>query len=149
MQARKVRRSLLSQPVRLTYLTPKLAVDLLEQMLVFDPRKRVKATDALAHEYLSPYHDPTDEPAAEEKFDWSFNDADLPVDTWKIMMYERIVFFHWNGDTVWVGWLVMLEALNVALPPCCVQIAARSTWPKLGEVAKLQRYGTVALRTDH
>lgn len=56
-------------------------------MLVFDPRKRVKATDALAHEYLSPYHDPTDEPAAEEKFDWSFNDADLPVDTWKIMMY--------------------------------------------------------------
>ncbi|OBT88165.1 CMGC/MAPK/P38 protein kinase, partial [Pseudogymnoascus sp. 03VT05] len=61
------------------------SVDLLEQMLVFDPRKRVKATDALAHEYLSPYHDPTDEPAADEKFDWSFNDADLPVDTWKIM----------------------------------------------------------------
>ena len=27
-----------------------------------------------------------DEPVAEEKFDWSFNDADLPVDTWKIMM---------------------------------------------------------------
>jgi len=59
-------------------------------MLVFDPRKRVKAGDALAHEYLSPYHDPTDEPVAEEKFDWSFNDADLPVDTWKIMMYEEI-----------------------------------------------------------
>jgi len=39
--------------------------------------------NALAHEYLSPYHDPTDEPVAEEKFDWSFNDADLPVDTWK------------------------------------------------------------------
>lgn len=56
-------------------------------MLVFDPRKRVKATEALAHPYLAPYHDPTDEPSAEEKFDWSFNDADLPVDTWKIMMY--------------------------------------------------------------
>ncbi|TVY23200.1 Mitogen-activated protein kinase [Lachnellula hyalina] len=67
-----------------------LAIDLLEDMLVFDPRKRVKAADALAHEYLSPYHDPTDEPVAEEKFDWSFNDADLPVDTWKIMMYEQI-----------------------------------------------------------
>lgn len=48
-------------------------------MLVFDPRKRVKAAQALAHEYLAPYHDPTDEPVAEEKFDWSFNDADLPV----------------------------------------------------------------------
>jgi p38 MAP kinase len=53
-------------------------------MLVFDPRKRVRAEEALAHEYLAPYHDPTDEPVAEEKFDWSFNDADLPVDTWKV-----------------------------------------------------------------
>jgi p38 MAP kinase len=66
-----------------------LAVDLLEAMLVFDPRKRVKAGDALAH-----YHDPTDEPAADEKFDWSFNDADLPVDTWKIMMYSEILDYH-------------------------------------------------------
>jgi serine/threonine protein kinase len=55
-------------------------------MLVFDPKKRITATEALAHEYLAPYHDPTDEPVADEKFDWSFNDADLPVDTWKIMM---------------------------------------------------------------
>jgi p38 MAP kinase len=63
-----------------------LAIDLLERMLVFDPNKRITATEALGHDYLAPYHDPTDEPVAEEKFDWSFNDADLPVDTWKIMM---------------------------------------------------------------
>ena len=68
-------------------LTQCQAIELLERMLVFDPRKRVKAGEALADQYLSPYHDPTDEPEAEEKFDWSFNDADLPVDTWKIMMY--------------------------------------------------------------
>jgi len=65
------------------------AIELLERMLVFDPRKRVRAGDALADQYLSLYHDPTDEPVAEEKFDWSFNDADLPIDTWKIMMYAR------------------------------------------------------------
>jgi len=63
-------------------------------MLVFDPRKRVSAGEALTHEYLSPYHDPTDEPVADEKFDWSFNDADLPVDTWKIMMYSEILDYH-------------------------------------------------------
>jgi serine/threonine protein kinase len=60
-------------------------------MLVFDPRTRISAPEALSHEYLAPYHDPTDEPAAAEVFDWSFNDADLPVDTWKVMMYSEIL----------------------------------------------------------
>jgi p38 MAP kinase len=60
-------------------------------MLVFDPRTRISATEGLAHEYLAPYHDPTDEPVAAEVFDWSFNDADLPVDTWKVMMYSEIL----------------------------------------------------------
>jgi p38 MAP kinase len=68
-----------------------LAVDLLERMLVFNPKQRIQATEALAHEYLTPYHDPTDEPVAQEKFDWSFNDADLPVDTWKIMMCAILI----------------------------------------------------------
>jgi p38 MAP kinase len=63
---------------------------MLERMLVFDPKKRITATEALEHPYLAPYHDPTDEPSADEKFDWSFNDADLPVDTWKIMMFVLI-----------------------------------------------------------
>ena len=68
-----------------------LALDLLEKMLVFDPHKRITATECLAEEYVSPYHDPSDEPDAKEKFDWSFNDADLPVDTWKVMMYSEIL----------------------------------------------------------
>lgn len=68
-----------------------LALDLLEKMLVFDPRKRITATESLSHEYVAPYHDPTDEPLAAEKFDWSFNDADLSVDTWKVMMYSEIL----------------------------------------------------------
>lgn len=54
-----------------------LAIDLLEQMLVFDPATRIDACRALEHEYLSPYHDPEDEPSAAKLFDWSFNDADL------------------------------------------------------------------------
>jgi p38 MAP kinase len=66
------------------------AVDMLEKMLVFNPKSRITAGQALAHPYLSPYHDASDEPVADEKFDWSFNDADLPVDTWKIMMYVLV-----------------------------------------------------------
>ncbi|CEH19385.1 mitogen-activated protein kinase [Ceraceosorus bombacis] len=71
-----------------------VALDLLEKMLVFDPRTRITAAEALSHPYLAPYHDPSDEPEAEEAFDWSFNDADLPVDTWKVMMYSEILDFH-------------------------------------------------------
>jgi p38 MAP kinase len=70
------------------------AIDLLERMLVFDPKKRITATQSLGHEYVSPYHDPSDEPEAAEQFDWSFNDAELPVDTWKVMMYSEILDFH-------------------------------------------------------
>lgn len=73
---------------------PPECVDLLERMLKFDPHKRITAVDALSHPYLSPYHDPTDEPLAAEKFDWSFNDVDLPVDNWKVMMYNEILDFH-------------------------------------------------------
>jgi serine/threonine protein kinase len=67
------------------------ALDWLEKMLVFDPRKRINAAECLSHEYVSPYHDLTDEPVAAEKFDWSFNDADLPIDNWKVMMYVEIL----------------------------------------------------------
>lgn len=42
---------------------------------------------------MAPYHDPEDEPIAAEKFDWSFNDAEIPVDDWKIMMYIPFSFF--------------------------------------------------------
>lgn len=70
------------------------ALDLLEKMLVFDPRKRITAERGLAHPYLDCYHDEADEPVADEPFDWSFNDAELPVDTWKVMMYNEVLSFH-------------------------------------------------------
>lgn len=69
-------------------------IDLLEKMLIFDPRARITAAESLAHPYLAQYHEPSDEPVAEEPFDWSFNGADLPVDTWKVMMYSEILDFH-------------------------------------------------------
>lgn len=76
-----------------THVEPE-AIDLLGMMLVFDPKKRISAAEALTHPYMEPYHDPTDEPICETKFDWSFNDAELPVDTWRVMIYSEILDFH-------------------------------------------------------
>lgn len=90
-----------------------VALDLLEHMLVFDPRKRINAAESLAHEYVSPYHDPSDEPVAAEQFDWSFNDADLPVDTWKVMMYSEILDFHQLGDADGLDLGAMTDGMNV------------------------------------
>lgn len=39
----------------------KLALDLLEKMLTFNPNKRITVEQALSHEYLRQYYDPDDE----------------------------------------------------------------------------------------
>ena len=44
--------------------TSDLALDLLEQLLAFNPAKRITVEEALRHPYLEPYHDPEDEPGA-------------------------------------------------------------------------------------
>jgi len=42
-----------------------LAIDLLSQMLCFDPAKRVSCEQALNHPYLQVWHDPADEPVCD------------------------------------------------------------------------------------
>ncbi|GAQ39538.1 MAPK protein hog1 [Aspergillus tubingensis] len=75
------------------------AIDLLAKMLIFDPDKRISAAKALEHPYLGVYHDPTDEPVAEQKFDWSFSEVAHSIDEWKIMIYTEVVDFHDLGPT--------------------------------------------------
>ncbi|KAJ6602158.1 kinase-like domain-containing protein [Mycena sp. CBHHK59/15] len=53
-----------------------LAIDLLSQMLCFDPAKRISCEQALAHPYLQVWHDPADEPVCESKFDFGFEEED-------------------------------------------------------------------------
>ncbi|KAF8817560.1 Pkinase-domain-containing protein [Phlegmacium glaucopus] len=45
------------------------ALELLAKMLSFDPSERITVPDALAHSWLSAYHDPLDEPDCPEKFE--------------------------------------------------------------------------------
>lgn len=74
------------------------AISLLEQLLLFDSDKRLTAKNALKHSYLAAYHDPDDEPVATERFDWSFNDVDLPPETWKLMIYSEVLDYHSIGS---------------------------------------------------
>ena len=70
------------------------ALDLLERLLVYNPKQRMTAAEALKHEYVRPYRDPADEPDAPEKFDWGWDHADLPIETWKVMIYSEVLGQH-------------------------------------------------------
>ncbi len=48
------------------------ALDLMEKMLKFNPRKRITVDEALAHPYFTALHNPETEPACPEPFDFSF-----------------------------------------------------------------------------
>ncbi|KAJ5288971.1 hypothetical protein N7478_002001 [Penicillium angulare] len=91
----------------LSYYFPKTghkALSLLDSMLQYNPRSRPSAAETLTSSYLVPYHDPTDEPSAPEKFDWSFLESEYPLDLWKSLMYSEILDFHkgnvGNGNEV-------------------------------------------------
>ena len=80
-----------------------LGVDLLDQLLTFDPRKRPTAAEAqgdlsnkslnlfclnvnniLAHPYFADFHDPTDEPSIEPLIDKDqHKDVDHSIEMWK------------------------------------------------------------------
>lgn len=68
-----------------------LALDLLERLLAFSPRKRITVEEALAHPYLEPYHDPSDEPDA-EPLDPSFFDADFAKDSLSRAELKKLIY---------------------------------------------------------
>lgn len=67
-----------------------LAIDLLEKMLEFNPKKRITAKDALLHPYFAEFHDPTDEPVFTGTIDFAFeNNPTLTFpDVAQMILYE-------------------------------------------------------------
>ncbi|OQS03025.1 mitogen-activated protein kinase [Thraustotheca clavata] len=71
------------------------AIDLLEQMLVFNPDKRISVLDALQHPYLQAFYDPADI-CASTPFDFGFDIPDemLTKDALVDLLLEDVAVFH-------------------------------------------------------
>jgi serine/threonine protein kinase len=66
------------------------ALDLLEQMLQFDPTKRISVNEALAHPFLARWHREDDEPVAERLFNEDLNN-NLALENYRDLIYNEIV----------------------------------------------------------
>merc|ERR1712127_178011 len=76
------------------------AIDLLNQMLVFDPRKRITAAQALQHEYLAALHNVNDEPDS-ETFSFPFEKKDVTENELRGLIWEQLRRFHPEAGRVW------------------------------------------------
>lgn len=72
------------------------AVDLLKQMLVFDPNKRITVDTALNHPYFAQLHFPEDEPTTDSVsyYDFLFEREVLSMEELKDKIYAEILLYH-------------------------------------------------------
>ncbi|RHY25952.1 hypothetical protein DYB32_007993 [Aphanomyces invadans] len=86
------------RPIQFASLYPRaspLALDLLEQLLAFDPRQRIDVDAALAHPYLSGIRDPALEVTCPRgAFDYAFENVELTKSNLQALMFEDICRFH-------------------------------------------------------
>lgn len=76
----------------------KLAHDLLEKMLQFNPAKRITVDEALAHPYFKSLHNPKKEIECKDQFDFSFekklsDKSKLNAEVLRDFMWEEIFHF--------------------------------------------------------
>ncbi|ODQ77207.1 hypothetical protein BABINDRAFT_163712 [Babjeviella inositovora NRRL Y-12698] len=77
-----------------------LGLDLLEKLLIFDPTKRIKVTEALEHPYLAAYHDSNDEPTCEvadqAQFLFDNHKDQLTCYELKQMLYKEVLSYRFH-----------------------------------------------------
>ncbi|KAK8581501.1 hypothetical protein V6N12_071722 [Hibiscus sabdariffa] len=67
----------------------RLALDLIERMLTFDPTRRITVEEALSHPYLERLHDIADEPVCPVPFNFDFEQQPLGEEQMKDMIYKE------------------------------------------------------------
>lgn len=68
------------------------AIDLLENLLQFNPEKRLSAEEALRHPYLKQFHNPADEPTLQEPIHISMDDnSRYSISEYRKNLYKKIV----------------------------------------------------------
>lgn len=97
-QALKFMKSMAFKPrVNLAQRLPNVSAagaDLLDQMLQFDPRKRISVADALEHPYLATYHDASNEPVAKSVFKADFENFEMDKSKLRQLVHAEIESFH-------------------------------------------------------
>ena len=68
-----------------------IALDLLEKMLTFNPKKRYTVDQCISHPYFEGLHDPEQEPTSESTFNFSFDSPDLTKEQLRQLIYEQCV----------------------------------------------------------
>lgn len=73
-------------------------LDLLNKMLIFDPRKRISVQEALQHPYLEELYCPEDEPIREpiKPIEFEFENVDLNKEQIKDLIYEEALSYHFK-----------------------------------------------------
>ncbi|KAK9815669.1 hypothetical protein WJX72_007692 [[Myrmecia] bisecta] len=70
------------------------ALDLMEKMLQFDPRKRITVEEALKHPYLAQLHDESAEPSAPKPFEFDFEEEELDEAAVREKVWQEMLQYH-------------------------------------------------------
>ena len=65
------------------------ALDILEQLLKFNPAKRINAVEGLAHPYIEQYYDPLDEPVMANPFTIEMEVVPGPAEMFKSKIFRE------------------------------------------------------------
>lgn len=70
------------------------ALDLLTQMLEFNPTRRISIDKALEHPFLSSLHNADDEPVADFTFSFDFENEELPREKVRELIWDELRTYH-------------------------------------------------------